>query len=579
MARRHTTDDDAWQPLSTPTHINTPPGDVRDWNSKSVGPALTQALQEHGNTYSDASLIRRRLSMPAVSSKRLKRFDNTDPYIVGLASNTTVFANMVKAVAGAAVFAMPYVFMQMGVIGAVVTLSLLAVLAGYSMTLLVKAKHLVAEQTLDQYISYVDVAHHAFGCAGGTLSYILSIIASLGVAAANLTFVVQTIFALLKSYDIDDVQPWMLSLAALLIVSPLTWLRSFKILGYASIFGNMCLVAGVGGTLGFGFSEEHTMHTKNLTLFNIEGIPSSLGTASFVFCVNFLFLPIERSMQQPHSFDKIMWTTLGSVTFCIQAFAFVCYSLFQESSCGNILLNLSHTGAGGVALKGALCMSLLASFPLSIAPACETIEQSLMPYIPREGHHRGIKRRLMRQTLIFGALGLSQIKQFTTITNLIGALSSLPLTLILPPAMYIKLALQSPLEPILRASINEDDDDDEDDNDKTDDVFFSDKETKAMEEADETVALLARSQLKLESQSQEAGDRIFDAPPNYTIDAREILLDPDEEIKQAEFNSSNTYLIGPCLLLMCGVVITAVTIVYTFKQLGEPEAATPPQCS
>ena len=34
----------------------------------------------------------------------------------------------------------------------------LTVLSGYTMTLLLSAKHLVAEETLGQYISYVDIS-------------------------------------------------------------------------------------------------------------------------------------------------------------------------------------------------------------------------------------------------------------------------------------------------------------------------------------------------------------------------------------------------------------------------------------
>ena len=79
----------------------------------------------------------------------------------------------------------------MGVIGACVTLTVLALLAGYAMTLLIKAKHLVAEQTLEQYISYVNVAQQAFGPVGAGIAYFLSIIASVGSAAANLLFVVR----------------------------------------------------------------------------------------------------------------------------------------------------------------------------------------------------------------------------------------------------------------------------------------------------------------------------------------------------------------------------------------------------
>ena len=45
--------------------------------------------------------------------------------MVGLAPNGSTAANIVKAVAGAAVFAMPYVFLDMGIVGAVIVISVL----------------------------------------------------------------------------------------------------------------------------------------------------------------------------------------------------------------------------------------------------------------------------------------------------------------------------------------------------------------------------------------------------------------------------------------------------------------------
>ena len=49
----------------------------------------------------------------------------------------------------------------------------------------------------------------------------------------------------------------MFTVGALVIITPLTWLRSFKILAYAAILGNVCLLAGVIGVIGFGYSEVY----------------------------------------------------------------------------------------------------------------------------------------------------------------------------------------------------------------------------------------------------------------------------------------------------------------------------------
>ena len=78
-------------------------------------------------------------------------------------------ANLAKSIAGAAVFALPHVFMQMGHVGGALVIGVFSVMSIYTMTLLRQAKHMVAMDTLDQYISYVDIAAHAFGPMGARL--------------------------------------------------------------------------------------------------------------------------------------------------------------------------------------------------------------------------------------------------------------------------------------------------------------------------------------------------------------------------------------------------------------------------
>ena len=88
--------------------------------------------------------------------------------------------------------------MKMGVLGGSIVTIVLALLTAYSMMLLLEAKMMVARETMQQYVRYVDIARHAFGPSGATLLFVLTVLASLGVAAANLTFVGTTIVDILQ---------------------------------------------------------------------------------------------------------------------------------------------------------------------------------------------------------------------------------------------------------------------------------------------------------------------------------------------------------------------------------------------
>ena len=86
---------------------------------------------------------------------------------------------------------------------------------------------------------------------------------------------------------------------------------------------------------------------------------------------------------------------------------------------------------GGTALKIALCIAQLTSYPLTMSPACETFELMLLT---KKTVNRSHKRRAIRFALILVTVAMAQIRSFALITNLLGGLTSLPLSLILPPA-------------------------------------------------------------------------------------------------------------------------------------------------
>ena len=49
-----------------------------------------------------------------------------------------------------------------------------------------------------------------------------------------------------------QVKTWYFTVGSLVIISPLTWLRSFKILAIFSVVGNVCLIAGTATSTLFG---------------------------------------------------------------------------------------------------------------------------------------------------------------------------------------------------------------------------------------------------------------------------------------------------------------------------------------
>jgi amino acid permease len=62
------------------------------------------------------------------------------PYNVGLAPTVPTAANLAKSIAGAGVFALPHVFMQMGLVGGAGVIAVFSIMSIYTMSLLLRAK-------------------------------------------------------------------------------------------------------------------------------------------------------------------------------------------------------------------------------------------------------------------------------------------------------------------------------------------------------------------------------------------------------------------------------------------------------
>eukprot|EP00039_Didymoeca_costata_P030159 m.28146 g.28146 ORF g.28146 m.28146 type:complete len:298 (+) comp7977_c0_seq2:296-1189(+) len=249
--------------------------------------------------------MKRTFSVPSLD---LDVHIDASPYVVGLANAWSTSANIVKATMGAAVFAMPYVFREMGAVGGGAVVLLLSLLSFICMLLLVYAKRLVAEDTLEQYISYVDIGRNAYGPVGAACVYFLSVIASLGVAAANVTFVGSTLIDVLATdYSIPHLQPWYFTVGSFVVIAPLTYVRSFSVLAIASYVGNVCLLGGVIGTVMYGYKQEHHFHEVKYFNFGVSSLAKIFVQAStvlyigdteihghYIFCVLRQFSPVTN---------------------------------------------------------------------------------------------------------------------------------------------------------------------------------------------------------------------------------------------------------------------------------------------
>ena len=142
-------------------------------------------------------------------------------------------------------------------------------------------------------------------------------------------------------------------------------LRSFKNLAFTSLFGTISLCAALIVTTVYGF-------TYNLEEFKTFVPPAfsadyfhSFGSVAFLFCIQFLIIPIERAMAQPDTIWRPMTCTcrvpmsslivlpivsVTSISFFNIIFGVFGFMFFGEGTCGSILSNLDDESSAAVVL-------------------------------------------------------------------------------------------------------------------------------------------------------------------------------------------------------------------------------------
>ena len=101
-------------------------------------------------------------------------------------TQTQATFSIVKGVAGAGIFALPFAFLQAGLVGGVLGVTLLAFLSASSIKLLVRVKRRVFGS---HAVTYLDVAERVLGEEAGKLVTVAVVACSLGVSTAYLDFI------------------------------------------------------------------------------------------------------------------------------------------------------------------------------------------------------------------------------------------------------------------------------------------------------------------------------------------------------------------------------------------------------
>jgi amino acid permease len=392
--------------------------------------------------------------------------------------------NLVKCICGAGSFALPYVFLQQGLLGGILSLTLCGGLAAYTMMSLAESKEeTMATMTTTTttstsssssssrpIASYVELTNIVLGKRASQGVFFLTLCAALGVCSTYLVFIGQTLESMamgddtsnLVHYFFPNVSKLSFEIGTALLLLPLCLIRDYSIFAFTSALGVLAVVGGMAVTLASGLWVDPGWQSALATLPELRLWPeswaaafgTSFGTIAYLFCINFLTFPILNSLQEPKDYAGAVTTAVTGVWIVNVIFAILCLAFFGNDTQDLVLSNLGNNGPYLSALKLFLCVDLACTFPIVFSSARQILQVAILER--PEADEAALSRIVIVTAAVSACLGLAQIGGFGAVANLVGGVAQGTLAFVVPPAIALAVARN-------RRRRRGDDDDDDDD--------------------------------------------------------------------------------------------------------------------
>ncbi|XP_020099134.1 vacuolar amino acid transporter 1-like [Ananas comosus] len=340
--------------------------------------------------------------------------------------------NLTNAISGIGVLSMPYALSE----GGWLSLGLfffVGVLCYYTGILIQRCMH--ADTTIR---TYPDIGEYAFGSKGKAiiasfmyLELYLVAISFLILAGDNLDKLLPGITIEISRLRIEGKQLFILVAAALIL--PSTWFRNLGMLAYVSAGGVIASVILTGSLIWAGVAE--TGFESKGDLFNLKGIPTSVGLYFVCFTGHAVFPTIYTSMRVKNHFSKVLLISSVLCTLNYGLTAILGYLMYGEDLQSQVTLNLP---TGKIYTKIAIYTTLinpLTKYALVVSPIMTAIEERLGLAFSNKSTSLSIRTLIVMSTVVVA----STIPFFAYLMAFIGSFLSIMATVLFPCLCYLKI--------------------------------------------------------------------------------------------------------------------------------------------
>jgi len=354
---------------------------------------------------------------------------------------------LVKTMLGGCVLVLPAGFKEAGLGGGALCLVFLGGAEIFCMVLLLRCR-----QTTTRSCSYGDLALRAFGPGGRAIVDGSLLLSQMGFVCAEMLFVATNGVKGLRGIGWEPAPSAAdLVLAELVVVLPMSMLRSLRYFKWSNFIANIVVVSNVcmlffytvAGLLNSGPVPDIEVVSGDWLIF--------AGTTVFAFeCINFV-IPMYEAADNKEGFTFLLTRSLGSIVVLYIVFGGASYALYGGATEAPVTLNLPSGSA--LAMVAPLCFAVacLLSVPLMLFPGVALIESYLWPASSAETSKWSLREELkkdaLRVAVVLGCAMLCVVwaDALEVFVSFIGSFCCVPLAFIYPAGMHTRICRPGPL--------------------------------------------------------------------------------------------------------------------------------------
>ena len=115
---------------------------------------------------------------------------------------------------------------------------------------------------------------------------------------------------------------------------PVSWIETYTVLSYFSMFGIFLAIAGMVcmfGVLGNKVSEDQIVE-GDIKVFDVFAFFGNIGVAIFVFEGNAVVINVHSEASHPDKFNKILASAITTIMSLFMVFATFAYYVYRDET-------------------------------------------------------------------------------------------------------------------------------------------------------------------------------------------------------------------------------------------------------